>query len=203
MKVLFVEALKKNLDIDLSEMKIASLPKELFLAYSIQYKDLATKIKLRLEANGISVKGFSQVLGCSNIDSKFPVLFIGSGKFHLINLFTQAPAIYIIGEGDIVRIPKEEIDRVLNKKGAAYLKFLNAEKIGILVSTKLGQENLKKALELKKILEKKQKKVFIFLGNNIDLNQFENFNIDSYVNTACVGLSIDNSNIINIEEIKL
>ena len=82
------------------------------------------------------------------------------------------------------------------------MKFLKAETIGILVSTKPGQENLKKAEKLKNKLEKQGKSPYIFITNNIDITQFENFNIQSWVNTACAGLAMDNPDIININEIQ-
>ena len=79
------------------------------------------------------------------------------------------------------------------------MNFLKADKIGILVSTKPGQENLKKAEMLKKKLNKKGKEVYVFVCDDIDVNQFENFNIQSWVNTACPGLAKDNSKIINYD----
>jgi 2-(3-amino-3-carboxypropyl)histidine synthase len=79
---------------------------------------------------------------------------------------------------------------------ASYLKFLNAEKIGILVSTKPGQENLKKALSLKL----KNKKSYLFLSNNIDIREFENFGINSWVNTACPRMDFD-SGVINLRNL--
>lgn len=204
MKILYIESKLRNLDINLSNQEIAKLPKKLFLAYSIQYKAAALKIKKQLENNKkskISITGFQQVLGCSNINTKEPVLFIGSGDFHYLNLLLQSSSVYIIANNSIKQIPKEEIERLNAKRKTALIKFLKADNIGILVSTKPGQENLAIALKLKQKLNKKGKKSFIFLSNNINIPQFENFNIDSWINTACPGLSYDNSNIINYSEI--
>ena len=49
--------------------------------------------------------------------------------------------------------------------------------------------------------EKQGKQAYIFISNNIDINQFENFSINSWVNTACSGLVIDNTSVINISEL--
>ena len=57
------------------------------------------------------------------------------------------------------------------------------------------------SIKLKKILIHKGKAAFIFISDNIDITQFENFNISSWVNTACRGMSYDNPNIINYDEI--
>lgn len=201
--VLYIPAIQKNLNIQLSKSQIAKLPKNLFLAYSIQYKPLALKIKKQLEANKIKIAKFQQVLGCTKISTKLPILLISTGKFHAENLMLQSPIIYTLENNKILKISKKEITKLKAKKKTALMKFLKADKIGILVSTKPGQENLKQAIKLKQKLEKQKnpKQAFIFISNNIDTNQFENFDIDSWVNTACPGLAFDNLDIINIGEL--
>lgn len=199
MKVIYIESKLKNLEINVSKKEISKLPKNIFLAYSIQYKDLAFKIRKQLEKNNIKISKFEQVLGCSKLNNKsnLPILLIGSGKFHASNLYSQSKEIFILDGFSIHQIPSQEIEKINLKKKTALIKFLKAEKIGILVSIKPGQENLEKAIKLKNKLKKQKKQVYIFLSNNIDINQFENFNIDSWINTACSGLSLDNPNIIN------
>ncbi len=199
--LLYIPAIQKNLNIKLSKKEIAKLPKTLVLAYSIQYKQLAESIKNQLKSSKIQVKAFKQVLGCTKLKTGLPILLISTGKFHAQNLFLQTPATYFIENNKIIKIPEKEIKKLKAKKKTALIKFLKAEKIGILVSTKPGQENLGKALILKKKLESKNKTPFIFISNNIDINQFENFHIQSWVNTACPGLSMDNSDVINIDDL--
>jgi diphthamide biosynthesis enzyme Dph1/Dph2-like protein len=200
MKVLYIEAKQKN-KYDLSDNEIRKLPKKLFLAYSIQYAELALSIKGQLEKNNIKITKFQQVLGCSKIDTKDPVFLIGTGRFHASNLFLQAPKIYVLEGTNIIEIPKREIEKLKAKRQTSLIKFLKADNIGILVTTKPGQESLKKAIQLKKDLKKKGKKSFIFMSNNLDISQFENFNIDSWVNTACTGLALDSPQVINISEL--
>lgn len=202
MKILYIESKLKNLeDLSLSNEEIIKLPKKLFLAYSIQYKDLALVIKKQLESNKIKITNFEQVLGCSKINTKDPILLIGAGRFHAINLYLQSPEVYVLDNRTISKISEKEIEVLKQKRKAALLKFFNANNIGILVTTKPGQENLTQAIKLKKKLIQKGKNAFIFISSSIDLNQFENFNIDSWVNTACQGLSYDNSSIVNLSEI--
>ena len=202
MKVLYIESKLKNSDINLSDSEINKLSKKIFLVYSIQYKDLAIIIKKQLQSKGIKITQFQQVLGCSKINNtKLPILLIGQARFHALNLFLQAPEIYVLDNNIIAKISENEINSLKNKRKTAQIKFLNANNIGILVSTKPGQENLNLALKLKQKLNKKGKQAFIFLSNSIDISQFENFNIDSWVNTACSGLSLDNPDIINFSEI--
>ena len=211
-KILYIESRQKNLNINLSEKEISKLPKKLFLAYSIQYKPLAEHIKKQLEKSKIKVEKFQQVLGCSKINTSLPILLVSTGKFHAQNLFLQTPIIkealkkplvslYMLENDKIVKIPEKDIEEQRTKRKTALIKFLKADKIGILVSTKPGQENLNKAVKLKAVLEKQGKQTYIFISNNMDIAQFENFPVDSWVNTACPGLCMDNSDIINIEDI--
>jgi len=204
MKTLFIPARQKNLELELSQSQIKKLPKKLLLLYSIQYQDLATSIKSQLKTHNIKIQKTQQVLGCSKIKTSSPVLLISTGKFHALNLYLQTPELYILEGKTIKKIPKEEIEQLKIQRKTALIKFLSANNIGILVSTKPGQQNLNLALKLKQKIEKKyknEKQVFIFISNNIDINQFENFNIDSWINTACSGLIVDKPTIINYNEL--
>jgi len=213
MKVLYIESKQKNLIPGLPKTETKKLPKKLFLAYSIQYKDLAKQIKKQLEESKIKIDKFQQVLGCSQVSTKLPILLVGTGRFHATNLYLQAPEVFLLEGNKIVKIPKAEIDKIKARKRTALIKFLKADNIGILVTTKPGQENLDKAVKLRKQIQGKvkrrkplgclgrEKKAYIFLSNNIDISQFENFNIQSWVNTACSGLAMDNPDIINIADL--
>jgi len=202
MKTMFVEAKLKNVEFNLDKKEILKLPKKLILVYSIQYNDLALSVKGQLKSNNITVSEFQQVLGCSQLKkSKLPVLLIGSGRFHAVNLYLQFDEIYLLEGKKIIKISKQEIEEIRVKRKVALMNFLKADKIGILVSTKPGQENMKKAEDLKKKLKEKGKEVYVFVCNNIDINQFENFKVQSWINTACFGLANDNSKIINFNEL--
>lgn len=203
MKLLYIPAVQKNPSIQLKENQVAKLPKKLFLVYSIQYQDLANNISKQLEKNKIKIQKKQQVLGCTNISNKenLPILLISTGKFHAENLMLQTPELFVLENNNIVKISQIEINKLKTRKKTALLKFLNASRIGILVSTKPGQQALDKAIKLKKQLEKQNKESYIFVSNNIDISQFENFNIESWVNTACKGIAMDNSSIINIEDL--
>ena len=197
MKALFIEA-KRKLDSNLDNIDLNTLPNKIFLAYSIQYKALAEKLKNRL---GKKVAGFKQVLGCSQLKSKHPILLIGSGKFHAFNLALQGNTVYIFEGNKINKLSEKEVKKLRGKRKAALIKFLSADNIGILVSTKPGQENLKKSLILKKKLEKQDKNAHIFITDNINIEELENYNIQSWVNTACPALSFD-SRIIHLHEVE-
>ncbi len=203
MKTLFIPA-KVKANINKSKIKSLSkkLPKNIAIAYSVQYQDIAFEIKRLLPNN---VTKIIQVLGCSK--PSFPkttqaVVLIGSGKFHALSLAhaTHLP-IYILEHNKLSKITKLEIESFRRRKKGSYLKFLHADKVGILVSTKLGQENLKKAINLSKKI--KDKKSYLFISNNINSSEFENFGLESWVNTACPRLDMEDLRIINTEELNL
>ena len=108
MKVLYIESKLKGTGFELSKKEISKLPKKLFLAYSIQYKDLAQGIKKQLSGYNITVSGFRQVLGCSKIKSDVPVFLVGSGRFHAVNLYLQVPDVYLLEGSKIVKVSKSD-----------------------------------------------------------------------------------------------
>jgi len=198
MKTLFIPA-KINSEINANKIQSLKLPKNIAIAYSIQYKETALKIQ-KILSKDHKILSITQVLGCSK--PKFPkdtqaILLISSGKFHAIFLAseTNMPT-YILESNNLNKVSKEEIENFQRKKKASYLKFLNSDKIGILISTKPGQENLKKALSLKL----NNKKSYLFISNEINVKEFENFGINSFVNTACPRLDLDSS-VINITDL--
>lgn len=199
MKTIFIPAKSRA---RLNKEKVVGLtkklPKNLAITYSIQFKDIATEIKNVLKDKNIT--SFTQVLGCSkpvfkNTDA---ILLIGSGKFHGISLAynTKLP-VYILNRDTLNIVSKQDIEIIEKKQRALYLRYLNSNKVGIIVSTKPGQSKLKTALAFKKDSDKK---TYVFLTNNINSNEFENFRVDSWINTACPRLDMD-SNIINIDKL--
>ena len=200
MKILYIETKRKLDNFNIDNLNFEILPEKIFLAYSIQYKNLAEKIKKKLQEIGKKVEGFRQVLGCTKLKTKVPILLVGSGKFHAIQLALQGNEVYILEE-QIKKLDEKEIEEIKNKRKSAIIKFLAANKIGILVSIKPGQYNLKKALFLQKKLEKEGKECFVFIADNINIEELENYDIESWLNTACPALSFD-SRIVNIEDLK-
>jgi len=93
----------------------------------------------------------------------------------------------------------------LQKQKGAYLKFLDSDEIGIIISTKPGQNYYKEALALKD--KYKEKNFYYLIFNTINFNDLENFPfIDCFVNAACPRIGFDDSmhfqkSIINIENI--
>ena len=74
------------------------------------------------------------------------------------------------------------------KKNAKLAKYYSSENIGILVSTKPGQEELRLA---KSFARTCGKNAYIFIDNHLDISKLEDFpDIDYWVNTACPRLEV-------------
>jgi len=225
MKTLFIPA-KLKLEINEKKIKKISkkLPKNIAIAYYIQYENYAKQIKKLLNSNH-RITNFIQILGCSK--PKFPkntkaILLISDGKFHAISLayetkllgsdkikninndFTmteQKLPVYILENNKLTKISNEEIKNLEKRHKASYINYLNSDKIGILISTKPGQYRLKKALQIENKI--KNKKSYLFISNNINTAEFENFpEIEAWINTACPRLDMESSRIVNADKIR-
>jgi len=200
MKTLFIPV-KNKLEINskkISEISL-KLPKNIAIAYSIQYKEIAEQIE-KLLKNKKNITKITQVLGCSK--PIFPketkaILIITDGKFHATSLaFETKLPVYILNSNKFEKVSKKDMEFLEKKQKAAYVRYLNSKEIGILVSTKPGQQKLNRAIEFKKNL--KNKKSYLFISNNLNPQEFENFNLNCFVNTACPRMDIEDSRIINL-----
>jgi diphthamide biosynthesis enzyme Dph1/Dph2-like protein len=205
MKILFIPVKKSVLFEEEKIMDFSKkLPRNIAIAYSSQYKDIALESS-KILSKKHSITKIIQVLGCSS--PLFPkntkaILLFTDGKFHAVHLAFQAKIPVFVSDGiSIEKISEDSILSLEKKYKASYIKYLNADKIGILVSVKLGQQRLNKAVNFRKKI--KEKKSYIFITNNINTVEFQNFpEIQSWVNTACQRLDEDNSNIISINRLK-
>ncbi|MBU0958015.1 MAG: 2-(3-amino-3-carboxypropyl)histidine synthase subunit [Nanoarchaeota archaeon] len=197
MKVMFIEA-KRKINFNLNKFPISKLPKQLCLVYTIQYKDIALKLKNKFK----NIKQARQILGCSKLSTKLPIIYIGDGTFHITNLYSQNTEIYTYNlySNKLKKIPQSEITKHNQKIKGKLSRFYSANSIGIIVSTKKGQYNLKIAEKLKNQIQQQGKKAYIFITNNLNINELENFpNIDFFVNTACPRIQDDSNNIIDYQ----
>jgi len=171
-------------------------------------------LKKILEAKNKTVFIGGQVLGCNaknaeKIKNKVDCfLYIGDGTFHPIevSLKTQKP-VFVISDKKLIEFDKKNIEKYQKQLNVAKVKYLSAEKIGILVSTKEYQNKMSEAKILKKKLEKSGKEAFIFIFDQLDFGQLENFPfVEVWVNTACPRLRDDyekfNKAVINIEDLE-
>jgi len=199
MKIMMVEGRYRG-KININNLDATILPKNIGLVTTVQFLDFVDEIKQFLENKGkivfidkIKQKYEGQLLGCDiggaekikDIVDAF--LYIGTGMFHPLgialnidkDIFCYDPINAIMS-----KIDNEKVEIYNKKKRGAYLKFLESKEIGILVSIKPGQNNFRKAVELKKQL--RGKNCYIFVFDTLDFNQIENFPfIACWINTAC------------------
>ena len=199
LKVLFIPAKGK---FDVAKLNIKSLEKSGFkkfgLISSIQFVDELPKVRDYLKSKGFESEIGGQILGCRvekayAIKSKIDAfLYIGDGLFHPTALYRAGKPIFLYN-GTELKEPK--------KNKAALTKFLHAEKVGILISTKHGQSFLHLAHKIKELYPEKE--YFFFLSDTIDYNQMQNFPfVQAWVNTACNRIA-DDINVVNYEDIVL
>jgi len=153
-----------------------------------------------LEDSGKEVVIGGQVLGCDvnsakKIEGRVDAfLYLGSGRFHPVGIsLSTEKRVFVVNlySGSVGEISAEERERWLKKRKGRIARALEAEKFGILISTKEGQFDLKQALSVQKKLKAKGKKVFLFAGNELTPNRLLGYDIDCWVNTACPRLVDD------------
>ncbi len=189
----FIEIRYKN-KFKLPEKLIKELPENIVLAYTVQFKDSIKEILKQLKDKKVELfrslhgKYKGQILGCDNYPQKKKkgvFLYIGDGQFHPTAINTELP---IISYNPFSK-KWTKINNNWQKENKRYFtKFLTSKTIGIIISTKPGQQNMKLASELKKQINKHfpEKEVYLFLNDLLIHNDLENFNfIDFWINTAC------------------
>lgn len=216
MKTLFIEA-KYTGKINFSKINANKLPKNIGLVASVQFVSSLAKLKQELEKQDKKVflakaaqKYPGQILGCdassaSKISSKVDAfLYLGDGRFHPIGVAmeTEKPIFCFNPITNVFKkLDKKDLVKYKKKKKGAFVKFLIADTIGVIMTTKPGQKaSLTKLAKLKKLYPRK--KFYKFLCDNIDINQLENFPfIQAWVNTACPRLDEDFA-VVNLKDIQ-
>ncbi len=173
-----------------------------FIAYTAQYSQIFNELS-----------NSKMVLGCSaKIPTNFlgdTIIFVGDGIFHalMIKKQNQSKKVFILNPKDLSmkEITMQDIKKFLVRELMGIERLKNANKIGIIVSSKPGQERTLEAERLKKKLESLGKKVYLFFSETINPEEFLNYSgLDLLINTACPRLGLDDYSkfsvpIINIE----
>jgi len=182
--------------------------KRIGLVSSLQFLNALRPAKEFLEKNGHraligEVKSSKklypgQILGCDVSAAKRvekdvdAFLFLGCGKFHPLGLSLngEKPIFSLDFErGTIARID----DTLFRKQRTVAIALAkDAKSFGILVSTKLGQNNSDSAQSIKRWLESKGKTAFILSFDEIRPEKLMGVKADAWVNTACPRIAIEN-----------
>ncbi len=173
--------------------------KNLCLVTTVQHLDFLEKARLTLERAGKSVsigKGLGhpgQVLGCdaSAVGECDAVVFIGTGVFHPMFIAMQTgKKVYAI-DPYTKQMQIVTGEKLVKEKYLRITKAKNAKRIGIVTSSKPGQQNLAVANKVKASLEDKGKETVMIIMDDISPEKLENIGLDAYVITACPRIVID------------
>ena len=201
---------------ELKEYLEEKSPKTIAVFASIQFTHLKDLIA-ELENKGYKINTTKakrtdeqlQILGCDCYADSFQeeiiensdiILYVGDGLFHpkalllsQIKKKDMKPVVLFDPISDIVKeIDYSTVEKQIQKQKANLKLFLNSDTIGIMVTTKPGQQYFKWAKELKEKLNNEGKKAYIFIDNTYNLNNLENYPfIKAWVNTACPRIGTD------------
>lgn len=212
MEILNVEARSNQDALPVAKKLLGKLDKYkvIGLFTTVQHLDGLSTIRNYFDINGKKTvvgkpgpncKYTGQVLGCdvgaakaieNSVDA---YVFLGTGQFHplAVAVATEKP-VFIANPyiNHIEEITSTEIRRFRNKIAANISKIKAATNIGILATTKPGQNQTELAIKLRKRLDKDGKNTFVFLGETINPEQMRNFSsIDAWINTCCPRLTED------------
>jgi diphthamide biosynthesis enzyme Dph1/Dph2-like protein len=153
-----------------------------------------------------------QILGCDMYHGNLKLpkepdifLYVGDGRFHpnaLIYHEIDSEKFREIVMFDptnkkMTILTKKDVELVLKKREANKKKFLMADEVGVIVTTKPGQEHMHYLKKLRKSFP--EKKFYAFIGDQIDFNEFENFHwITSWINTACPRIGMEDAVNMNV-----
>ena len=198
-KVDVVPALEINLD------EIRKLGKRVALVTTAQHIHRLDEARKFFEKRGFEVligKGDSrvswpgQVLGCNFSAAKLDadgVLFIGAGYFHPIGvaMAVKKPTLAVNPySGDAIWMDREA-ERIIRKRWAQIAKAIDAQRFGVITSTKKGQLRLAEAKRIVGLLREHGKYARLIVMNHISYPALEGFDFDAYVVVACPRVPID------------
>ncbi len=142
-----------------------------------------------------------QILGCDyttavNIaDEVDGFLYIGAGRFHPLGLATATGRPVVIANpytSTAERLGESEVMRLAMRRMAAITAAKEAERYGIIMSTKPGQLQLSAARSLRDKLKKLGKASVIICFDEISSLKLGNFTeVQAFVNTACPRIAVD------------
>ncbi|WP_297089825.1 diphthamide biosynthesis enzyme Dph2, partial [Thermococcus sp.] len=182
-KVDVVQALERNIN------EIRKLGRRIALVTTSQHIHQLVRAKEFLQKEGLDVvvgEGDSrvswpgQVLGCNFTAAKVDaegVLFIGAGYFHPLGvaIATRKPTLAVNPySGDAIWMDREA-ERLVRKRWAQIAKAMDAQKFGVITSTKKGQLRLAEARRIVKLLREHGKYARLIAMNHINYPALEGF----------------------------
>jgi 2-(3-amino-3-carboxypropyl)histidine synthase len=138
-----------------------------------------------------------QILGCdlsaaeSIADRVDAFLYIGSGRFHPLGVAYATNKRVVAADpysGHVQEVSAEQWEKERHIRGS---KAHGAVNFGVVVGTKPGQRDFALARKVKQALEKKGKKAFIIVMEEIEPDRIDYLPFDAFVITACPRIVLD------------
>jgi 2-(3-amino-3-carboxypropyl)histidine synthase len=181
-------------EVDVSEEDAARISdalgdRDFSICFSVNFDRIAHRLASALSSIGKRPRELQRVLGCSFPSVDGVALYVGDGLFHPLGVAVNNSVIaFDPFTRELNEISGEDMDR---RKRGRLLGVLNAERVGILVSTKKGQQHFRDALVIKRHLENRGKKAEILVMDRIERDSLTGYGVDAYVNTACPRIATD------------
>ncbi len=192
-----------TVDFDVSIL-VQALPllreKTVGLVTTVQHAHLVPKMEAFLTSHGHEVRVAEgagrtplrgQVLGCSFAAAKATdareILFVGTGVFHPTGIALSTKARVIALDPLTGTAQEVSADSLLRRRFAVMEKARGAKRIGIILSTKNGQQRRALAERLAKLVPGG----VIITMREVNPDELLNLGFDCYVNTACPRLAYD------------
>lgn len=174
------------------------------LVFSINFMESFEIVREYLQAEGKKVLTSQgsrtkegQILGCdvgAGLNIKEDVdcfLYIGSGRFHPLGLYLKTQRPVFVMDFEEEKILEPDFETFKRQRHAAVAKSRDAEKFGVLISTKKGQCRPELAEEIKQRLEEKDKEVLVFSMDEAKPAKLKGVKVDCWVNTACPRIAVE------------
>jgi 2-(3-amino-3-carboxypropyl)histidine synthase len=170
------------------------------LVTTVQHAHLIPAMELFLKEHGVAVcvaEGSGrtplrgQVLGCCFTAARETgaavILFVGTGVFHPVGIALATKARVIALDPLTGTVQEVNADALLRRRFAVIEKARQAERIGIILSTKSGQQRPDLARRLAALSER----AVILTMQEVSPDELLNLGFGCYVNTACPRLAYD------------
>ena len=132
-----------------------------------------------------------QILGCcfdaARNTGATEILFIGTGLFHPLGIRLATGARTVAFDPFTAHAEEVDTERLLRRRAVFIEKARQADRVGIIVSAKSGQQRLARARRL----AAQSERAVLILMTEVSPDELLNFGMDCYVNTACPRLAFD------------
>jgi 2-(3-amino-3-carboxypropyl)histidine synthase len=206
---LFVEARVREIPLDSLNKSLSTLAfRRAGLITTVQYIGHLERAKELLLSHGIEpvigekgprAKYPGQILGCDMSCAKSVAprvdgfIYIGTGDFHPLGvaLATGKQVAVFNPVSGRSKILDWDNRKFMDKRKAIVAKAALAERFGVLVSTKAGQNRFKLGKEMAEILNRKGRRAYLLAVDELTPERVGNFGLDAFVSVACPRIALD------------